>query len=106
MAERIVGMLMEIEHLIPEALGGETKQDNLWLARPGCYARKTARIVGIDPTTGDPCDCSIPAVNPGQSTFGGLSTARASKARPQPEEPPLLLSNSTVQSWSWRGVLG
>ncbi len=30
--EQVVGAPMEIEHIIPEALGGATEEDNLWLA--------------------------------------------------------------------------
>ena len=30
--EKIVGTPMEIEHIIPEALGGITEEDNLWAA--------------------------------------------------------------------------
>lgn len=30
--EKIVGTPMEIEHIIPEALGGATEEDNLWAA--------------------------------------------------------------------------
>jgi hypothetical protein len=31
--EAIVGMPMELDHLVPEALGGHTVEGNLWLAR-------------------------------------------------------------------------
>jgi hypothetical protein len=31
--EAVVGMPMELDHLIPEALGGRTVEGNLWLAR-------------------------------------------------------------------------
>jgi 5-methylcytosine-specific restriction endonuclease McrA len=31
-AEAVVGTPMEFEHLIPEALGGLTEEENLWLA--------------------------------------------------------------------------
>lgn len=31
-AEAIVGAPMEIDHLVPQALGGLTEEDNLWLA--------------------------------------------------------------------------
>jgi hypothetical protein len=52
MAEHIVGMPMELDHLIPESLGGATEAENLWLACPGCNARKADRVLGIDPETG------------------------------------------------------
>ena len=30
--EVVIGAAMEIEHIIPEALGGRTEEENLWLA--------------------------------------------------------------------------
>jgi hypothetical protein len=45
-------MPMEVEHLVPEALGGVTAEDNLWLACPICNAHKGDRIAGPDPETG------------------------------------------------------
>lgn len=30
--EKIVGTPMEIEHIIPESMGGATEEDNLWAA--------------------------------------------------------------------------
>lgn len=33
-------MPMEIDHIIPEALGGLTEEDNLWLACPLCNEHK------------------------------------------------------------------
>src|SRR5581483_3297855 len=53
MSEQVVGLAMEIDHLIPEALGGITEEQNLWLACPGCNARKADRILGIDSETGE-----------------------------------------------------
>jgi hypothetical protein len=51
-AESIVGMSMELDHLIPEALGGLTEEDNLWLACSLCNDSKGCRIAAEDPTTG------------------------------------------------------
>lgn len=30
--EKIVGTPMEIEHIVPESMGGATEEDNLWAA--------------------------------------------------------------------------
>lgn len=49
--ERVIGAAMEIEHIVPEALGGLTEQDNLWLACAPCNAAKGDRIAAIDPMT-------------------------------------------------------
>jgi hypothetical protein len=44
---------MEIDHLIPEALGGLTEETNLWLACSLCNNHKGDRIVGLDPLSGE-----------------------------------------------------
>ncbi len=50
--EAIVGMPMEIEHIIPTARGGETVEDNLWLACSFCNKSKSQRVAAADPVTG------------------------------------------------------
>ena len=44
---------MEIDHLIPEALGGRSDEENLWLACSPCNDAKGCRIVATDPTSGE-----------------------------------------------------
>jgi hypothetical protein len=44
---------MEIEHVVPESLGGRTEEDNLWLACSLCNEHKGSRVAGRDPTTGE-----------------------------------------------------
>jgi hypothetical protein len=44
---------MEIDHIVPEALGGATREENLWLACPLCNRFKGAQIAALDPVTGD-----------------------------------------------------
>ena len=51
--ELIVGAPMEIDHLIPESLGGLTDENNLWLACPLCNGHKSNRIAALDPMTGE-----------------------------------------------------
>jgi HNH endonuclease len=51
-AEQIVGLSMEIDHLIPRVLGGSTVEENLWLACPACNAFKGQRISARDPESG------------------------------------------------------
>jgi hypothetical protein len=53
MAESVVGTSMELDHLIPEALGGLTEEDNLWLACSLCNDSKGCRIAAEDPSTGE-----------------------------------------------------
>jgi len=52
-SERIVGAPMEIDHLIPESLGGLTEEENLWLACSLCNDHKGDRIAALDPETGE-----------------------------------------------------
>jgi HNH endonuclease len=52
-AEAIVGTPMEIEHVVPESLGGQTEEDNLWLACSLCNEHKGNRIAAVDPVTGE-----------------------------------------------------
>ncbi len=51
---------MEIDHIIPHALGGLTEEDNLWLACSPCNERKGISIAGLDPLRGN----IIPLFNP------------------------------------------
>lgn len=50
---RVTGTRMEIDHIIPESLGGLTVEDNLWLACSMCNDHKGNRIAARDPLTGD-----------------------------------------------------
>lgn len=50
-SQKITGMHLDVEHIIPEARGGKTEEDNLWLACPDCNEFKGDRLEGIDPFT-------------------------------------------------------
>jgi hypothetical protein len=50
--EQIVGYALHIEHIIPEAAGGASSEENLWLACCVCNNAKGTRTEGVDPTTG------------------------------------------------------
>jgi hypothetical protein len=52
-SQRIIGPLLEIDHLIPEARGGTADDENLWLACPLCNSHKGDRILARDPTSQD-----------------------------------------------------
>jgi 5-methylcytosine-specific restriction endonuclease McrA len=52
-SEHIVGTPMEIDHIIPQALGGLNSEDNLWLACSLCNNHKSDRIAAEDPLTGE-----------------------------------------------------
>jgi len=52
-SEMIVGMPMEIDHIIPQSLGGPTEEANLWLACSLCNDHKSNRIAFLDLLTGE-----------------------------------------------------
>lgn len=51
--EAVVGTPMEIDHIVPESLGGPTEEGNLWLACSACNEHKGARVAALDPLTGE-----------------------------------------------------
>ncbi len=59
-SRRIVGPMLEIDHIIPEAHGGTSDEGNLALACPMCNGHKGDKRNGIDPTDG----ANIPLFNP------------------------------------------
>jgi len=50
--ERIAGFRLNIEHIIPEARGGQSVEENLWLSCYACNEFKGARVHGRDPESG------------------------------------------------------
>ena len=59
-SRRVIGPLLEIDHLVPEARGGSSDEMNLFLACPMCNSRKGDRISAIDPET----QLVVPLFNP------------------------------------------
>ena len=43
---------LEIEHIFPKALGGESTEENLWLACRECNSHKAKKIKAVDTLTG------------------------------------------------------
>jgi len=76
----VVGELMEIDHIIPVAAGGETVEANLWLACRACNGFKLDRTSAPDPATGEPRLSSIHAVNGGPSISRGVKMGLPSLA--------------------------
>jgi hypothetical protein len=58
--ETVIGMPLEIDHIVPEALGGGSEESNLWLACPRCNRFKGAFDRAVDPETGQ----QVPLFNP------------------------------------------
>lgn len=50
--QKLIPHKLEIEHIHPESLGGETVEDNLCLACRECNGHKAARFEAADPLTG------------------------------------------------------
>src|SRR4051812_45679531 len=69
--EEVVGCPMQVDHLIPESLGGPTEEDNLWLACSLCNDHKSDRISPLDPPTGKLSGCSPRAGSGGSNTLNG-----------------------------------
>lgn len=108
--EAVVGSPMEIDHLIPESLGGPTSEEHLWLACALCNAHKGERIAASDPQTGalvrlfDPRreDWSLHFawVSDGTRMLGLTATGRATVAALQVNRPTLIRAR---QAWSQVG---
>ena len=64
-SQAVIGPLLEIDHLLPEALGGGSEETNLWLACPHCNGAKGSRTTGRDALTGD----ILPLFNPRQDQW-------------------------------------
>lgn len=61
----VVGSLMEVDHLIPEALQGKTVEANLWLACKECNGYKGDAVTARDPQTGE----IVPLFHPRQQRW-------------------------------------
>jgi len=56
----VAGIQLHVEHIIPEAAGGNSTIENLWLACPTCNNRKGTQTHAIDPQT----EKVVPLFNP------------------------------------------
>src|SRR5262245_55934953 len=50
-SEVLIGMSLELEHLLPLALGGKTTEENLWLSCRRCNEAKGKQVEARDPET-------------------------------------------------------
>ncbi|HRF98177.1 MAG TPA: HNH endonuclease signature motif containing protein [Aggregatilineales bacterium] len=62
---QIIIVLLEIDHILPESLGGKTELDNLCVACRSCNAYKKDAIEAIDPQT----NTMQPLFNPRQQRW-------------------------------------
>ncbi len=52
-SQRVIGPLLEIDHIIPESHGGTSDESNLFLACPMCNSHKADRQEAVDPESGE-----------------------------------------------------
>jgi len=60
---------MEMDHIVPEALGGATTEENLWLACSLCNSFKEVCITALDPGTGEVVALFNPRTQPWHEHF-------------------------------------
>ena len=65
-SQRIIGPLLELDPIVPEARGGTSEEENLFLACPRCNGHKGDRVEAIDPDTGG----MAPFFNPRAQSWG------------------------------------
>ena len=73
-AEAFVGAPMEADHLLPQSLGGETEEANLWLACSLCNDHKGNRIAALDPASGTMVRLFNPRLQAWRDHFAWTST--------------------------------
>lgn len=64
-SQHIVGPFLEIDHLIPQAHGGSSDIENLWIACPKCNGAKSDQTEAIDPISGE----LVPLFNPRNNSW-------------------------------------
>ena len=67
--QNLVMARLEVEHIIPVALGGKTEEGNLWLACPLCNRYKGSKTTTVDPQTGEEVALFNPRVQTWQHHF-------------------------------------
>ena len=107
----IVGTPMQIDHIIPESLGGQTEETNLWLACSLCNDHKNDRIAALDPETGEFVRLFDPRREywhehfawsaSGEQVFGLTATGRATVIALNLNRPSLVRSRRLWVSAGW-----
>ncbi len=110
-AQRIIGRPMVIDHIKPEAKGGTTIRENLWLACRRCNEFKGTRTHAVDPLTKE----TTPLYNPrrqswqvhftwstdGLEIIGLTATGRATVVALQLNNPEIVASRSLWVQAGW-----
>ncbi len=110
-SETLIGAAMEIEHLIPHALGGQTIEENLWLSCRRCNEFKGAQTHALDPETAehfalfDPrqqiWDKHFRWSEDGASVIGIASTGRATVVALRLNHPVIVTTRRLWVSVGW-----
>jgi hypothetical protein len=110
-AEAVVGTPMEVDHLIPESLGGLTEEDNLWLACSLCNDHKGDRVAALDPASGEVVRLFDPRrqawrqhfrwSEEGDRVVGKTATGRATVVALNLNRPTLVLARQAWVKVGW-----
>lgn len=107
----VIGMPLEIEHIMPISLGGTDDLDNLWLSCTLCNRYKGNQVTGFD----ELINAMVSLFNPRQQKWndhfaweqqglmivGLTSTGRATIFRLQMNNPFVVRSRAIWINWGW-----
>lgn len=109
--ETLVGMPMTFEHLIPEAAGGATVEENLWLACRRCNEFKGKQTEAADPQTGvlvalfnprlQAWDEHFACNDDGTGIIGRTACGRATVAALKMNNPEIVVARRLWTSVGW-----
>ena len=107
--EAVSGFEMEYDHLVPQALGGQTLEDNLWLACSYCNDAKNKRLVVLDPESGELVNLFNPRtqkwaehfewVEEGEKIIGLTPVGRATVVALSLNRPVVVIARKLWASW-------
>lgn len=109
--EELMGMPMTLDHIIPQAAGGSTIEENLWLACRRCNEFKGVQTHALDPETGE----QISLFNPrrqiwnehfewsqdGVEILGKTACGRATVIALQMNNPEIIVTRRLWVSAGW-----
>ena len=109
--EAVIGMPLEIEHIVPEAAGGSSEEHNLWLACPRCNRYKGMQTHAVDAQTGERVSLFDPRrqrwnehfawEEEGLYVVGLTPTGRATVDALQMNNPFIVYSRQVWIAWGW-----
>jgi hypothetical protein len=110
-SQHVVGPLLEIDHLVPEARGGTSDESNLWLACPLCNGAKADQVEAPDPETGVVVTLFNPRTDPwaehfawsvdGSTIIGTTAIGRATVAALKVNSPDMVATRRLWVAAGW-----